>query len=153
MPSTTKKKTSSKTIIKTKCHPIPVMQRTGNVLIFLSFLAFLCSATLTASAQSDVKVTASVSETQVFQGERINFNIVVSGNNFRNVTRPQIPDEFPGFRLLSPQPSTSTSYSIVNGVASRSYSYGYTLVADTPGNYTFPAVAVDVDGNTFSTNP
>src|SRR5690606_3605765 len=90
---------------------------------------------------------------QVFQGERINFNIVVSGNNFRNVTRPQIPDEFPGFRLLSPQPSTSTSYSIVNGVASRSYSYGYTLVADTPGNYTFPAVAVDVDGNTFSTNP
>ena len=129
------------------------MQRTGKVLIFLSILALFCSPATIGFAQSDVEVSATVTETQVFQGERINFNIVVSGNNFRNVGRPQIPSEFPGFTLISPQPSTSTSYSIVNGVASRSYSYGYTLSANTPGNYTLPPVTIDIDGTPFRTNP
>ena len=129
------------------------MRRTGNVLIFLSFLTLFCFVAKNAHAQSDVEVSATVTETQVFQGERINFNIVVSGNNFRNVGRPQIPTTFPGFTLLSLQPSTSTSYSIVNGVASRSYSYGYTLSAETPGNYTLPAVVIDIDGVPFETNP
>lgn len=129
------------------------MRRTGNVLILLSFLALFCTPAINVQAQSDVEVSATVTETQVFQGERINFNIVVSGNNFRNVGRPQLPSEFPGFTLLSPQPSTSTSYSIVNGVASRSYSYGYTLSANTPGNYTLPSVTIDINGTLFRTNP
>ncbi|HAC16034.1 MAG TPA: hypothetical protein DCE78_08845, partial [Bacteroidetes bacterium] len=129
------------------------MRRTGNVLIFLSFLALFCTSAINAFAQSDVDVSATVTESQVFQGERINFNIVVSGNNFRNVGRPQLTSEFPGFTLLSPQPSTSTSYSIVNGVASRSYSYVYTLSANTPGNYTLPSVVIDIDGTPFRTNP
>ncbi len=114
-------------------------------------MLFSFSASL--HAQSGVQVTANVSETQVFQGERISFNVVVSGSDFRSVGRPVVPDQFPGFRLLSLQPSTSTNYSIVNGVASRSYSYVYALVAETPGNYTIPPVSIQVDGENYTTTP
>lgn len=125
------------------------MRKTGSFLILLMLLVLSSSA----QAQSGIQVTASVSETQVFQGERISFSVVISGSDFRNVGRPVVPDQFPGFRLLSLQPSTSTNYSIVNGVASRSYSYVYALVAETPGNYTFPAVSIQVDGENYTTAP
>lgn len=104
-------------------------------------------------AQGGLQVTSSVSESQVFLGERITFNVVVSGSTFRNVGRPQVPDRIPGFRNLSLQPSTSTNYSIVNGVASRSYTYSYSLVAETPGRHTIPAVTLVVDDQSFSTEP
>lgn len=105
-----------------------------------------------AQQGSDVVVTAAVSETQVFQGERIQYTVTISGNNFRNVGRPGITDNINGFRLLSLQPSTSTSYSIINGVASRSYTYTYTLVAESPGSYTIPPTPIDIDGANFTTN-
>lgn len=129
------------------------MSKTGNVfrhgLLFL--MVFLAAGSL--QAQTDVKVEATVTENQVFQGERINYNVVISGSNFRNVGRPQIPSSFPGFTLLSTSPSTSTSYSIINGAASRSYSFVYTLVANTPGSHTFAPSEIQIDGQTYTTEP
>jgi len=127
------------------------MLRTGSYRII--FTLFLVLVGNTVFAQDALRVTATVSESQVFQGERMSLNIVVTGNNFRNVGRPQIPDQVPGFRNLSLQPSTSTNYSIVNGVASRSYTYTYSLVAETPGRYTIPPVTLTVDDETFTTDP
>lgn len=127
------------------------IRRSASAVSAILWISLLLSTS--AQAQSGIQVTASVSETQVFQGERISFSVVISGSDFRNVGRPVVPDQFPGFRLLSLQPSTSTNYSIVNGVASRSYSYVYALVAETPGNYTFPAVSIQVDGENYTTAP
>jgi hypothetical protein len=129
------------------------MSKTGNVFRFGFMIGLFLLTAMSVYAQTDVKVDATVSETQVFQGERINFNVVISGSNFRNVGRPEIPTSFPGFTLLSTTPSTSTSYSIINGAASRSYSYVYTLVADTPGQHTFAPVQIQVDGQNYSTSP
>lgn len=127
------------------------MLRIGSFQSLITLILVLVSNTI--FAQGALRVTANVSESQVFQGERVSFNIVVSGNNFRNVGRPQIPDQIPGFRNLSLQPSTSTNYSIVNGVASRSYTYSYSLVAETPGRHTIPSVTLNVDDETFTTDP
>jgi hypothetical protein len=130
------------------------MSKTGNLLVVgLWLFVLLVTASTPLSAQNDVKVEATVTETQVFQGERINFNVVVSGSSFRNVGRPELPESIPGFRLLSSSPSTSTNFSIINGVANRSYSYVYTLLAETPGQYTIDPVQIQVDGESYSTNP
>jgi hypothetical protein len=127
------------------------MPKTGSYRILLT-LVFI-SLSIPLFAQGGLRVSATVSESQVFQGERVTFNVIVSGNNFRNVGRPQIPDRIPGFRNLSLQPSTSTNYSIVNGVASRSYTYSYSLVAETPGQHIIPSVTLTVDDETFTTEP
>jgi hypothetical protein len=129
------------------------MSKTGNVFRLGLFFVLALIAVEALYAQTDVKVEATVTENQVFQGERINYNVVVSGSNFRNVGRPQIPASFPGFTLISTSPSTSTSYSIVNGVASRSYSFVYTLVADTPGQHTFAPAQISIDGQDYTTDP
>lgn len=129
------------------------MSKTGNVFRFGLLIGLLFLTVMSLYAQTDVKVEATVTENQLFQGERINFNIVISGSNFRNVGRPEIPTSFPGFTLLSTTPSTSTSYSIINGAASRSYSYVYTLVADTPGQHTFAPVQIQIDGQNYTTSP
>lgn len=102
-------------------------------------------------AQPDVNVIATVSETTVYSGERISLSVEVSGD-FNNVSRPELP-EFPGFRLLSNNPSTSRSYSFVNGKTSSSYSYSYYLIAQDKGSYTIPPITVAIDGKDFTTKP
>ncbi len=129
------------------------MLKTGKIVLLASLFVGLFGFTNVIHAQSDITVTASVSETQVFSGERINLVIQVSGTTFRNVGRPELPSSIPGFRIVSLQPSTSTNYSIVNGVASRSYSYSYSMSAETSGTYVIPAIALTVDGESFQTAP
>lgn len=102
---------------------------------------------------NDIRVEASFSETQVFTGERVVLKIEIRGNDFRNVTRPEIPTSVPGLRSVSVQPSTSTQYSIINGVATRTYSFSYTYVAESAGTFQFPAVNLNVDGISYNTEP
>lgn len=104
-----------------------------------------------ATAQDDVKVTAGVNAATISRGDRIAFSIEINGSSFRNVTRPQLP-AIPGLLLQSAQPSTSTNYSFVNGVASRSYTLTYVYLADKAGSITIPSVPVTVDGAEYPTN-
>ncbi|MDX1617570.1 MAG: BatD family protein [Balneolaceae bacterium] len=98
-----------------------------------------------------VTVEATVSETKVFSGERISLRIEVSGD-FNNVSRPDLPD-FGGFRLLSNTPSTSRSFSFVNGETSTTYSYTSSLLASSTGSYTIPSISVVIDGTEYKTDP
>lgn len=103
-------------------------------------------------AQSaDINVVSTVSQTTVYTGERISLSVEVSGD-FNNVSRPTLP-EFTGFRLLSNNPSTSRSYSFVNGKTSSSYSYSYYLIAQDEGNFTIPSITVSIDGDEYNTDP
>lgn len=102
-------------------------------------------------AQSKVNVVATVSETTIYTGERVSLAVEVSGD-FNNVSRPELP-EFEGFRLLSNNPSTSRSYSFINGKTSSSYSYSYYLIAQDKGTYTIPSIAITIDGEEFATEP
>ena len=104
-----------------------------------------------SSASGDISVEATVSETTIYTGERISLSVKVSGN-FTDVSRPTLPD-FPGFRLLSSTPSTSRSYSYVNGQSSTSYSYSYYLVAQQEGRHTIPSITVSIDDQTYRTDP
>ncbi|NGP87437.1 BatD family protein [Fodinibius halophilus] len=120
-----------------------------SVIVFL--LPLLGLLPKQALAQSDVSVDASVSETTIYTGERVGFSIEISGS-FNNVSRPKLP-EFEGLRLLSNNPSTSRSYSFVNGKSSTTYTYSYYLVAQNKGQQRIPPATVTIDGEEYNTDP
>lgn len=124
-----------------------------------SFFCALCSVAALmgffsthAIAQSDVTVEATVSETTIYTGERIQLSIQISGD-FNDVSRPELPGFQDGFRLLSSTPSTSRSYRYVNGQSSTSYTYSYQLIAQQKGDHQIPAISVTIDGREYTTDP
>lgn len=126
------------------------MRKTGNASWLIGFLLVLCSWS-PAVGQSSLSVEATVSETNLFTGERIKLDITVSGD-FSEVNRPELP-AFQGLQLLSSTPSTSRSISYVNGVTQSSYTYSYYLAPRGEGRYQIPSVTVTVDGTEYQTEP
>jgi len=130
------------------------MKKTGKFSLRLIFLiaALASLVSFPGKAQTpNLDVSATVSETSVYTGERINLTIKVSGS-FSNVSRPELP-EFKGLRLLSNNPSTSRQFSIVNGKASTSYAYSYYLIAEEKGEVKIPEVTINIDGENYRTDP
>lgn len=121
------------------------MKAAGSFLIFLLWAGSLI-------AQETPRVEATVSESQVFEGERITLKIEVAGNSSGNISRPDMPP-IDGFRYLSAFPSTSTSYSMVNGVSSMSYSFTWQLEATRRGVHQIPPLSVTFEGETYETRP
>lgn len=122
------------------------MPKIGELILLL--LLILPTA---LAAQDDITVTTSASERSVREGDRFALNIEIKGSQFRNVARPTLPG-IPGLVLQSAQPSTSTNYSFVNGVASRTYTFTYVYQADRVGSLTIPTFSVTVDGRDYLTN-
>lgn len=128
------------------------MRKIGNTCyIRFLFLWVVLGFYSNASAQPSFSVEATVSETTVFSGERLQLNITISGD-FSEVNRPSLP-EFTGLQLLSNTPSTSRNVSYSNGVTRSSYTYSYTLSAQQTGKFTIPPVHISVDGSEYETDP
>jgi hypothetical protein len=104
----------------------------------------------TAAGQSSVSVDASVSQTTIYDGERISLSIEVSGN-FNNVSRPSLP-KFEGLRLLSSTPDIGRSYSYRNGQSSVTYSYTYQLIAQNKGTFQIPRISITIDNEQYATD-
>lgn len=130
------------------------MKRIGKPVSFITILILLLGFSFQkeAFAQSSVNLSASVSENKVFTGERITLSIEISGD-FNNVSRPGIPADIPGFRLLSNTPSTSRSFSFVNGESSTTYTYTYYLIAQSEGSHQIPKISVNIDDTEYTTQP
>lgn len=99
------------------------------------------------SFAQDIKLTATVSSSQVAVGEQ--FELTFSINE-----RPEsyrAPD-LSAFQVLM-GPNQSSSYSSVNGQTTTQMSLGYVLVAGKEGEYTIGAAAMDVDGKVYKSNP
>jgi hypothetical protein len=101
--------------------------------------------------QASPSVKATVSETTLFTGERLKLDVTINGD-FNKVERPNLP-QFPGFQLLSSNPSTSRSISYVNGVSKSSYTYSYYLSPQDVGTHQIPPVTIKVDDIQFRTQP
>lgn len=99
-----------------------------------------------------VTVNATVSETNPYKGERVVLTVEVSGDNFRSIDLPKLPT-LSGLQYLSVSPNTSQSFSIINGVTSRKYSYSYYLQTLDIGEFTVPPIIVVIDGKEYSTGP
>jgi hypothetical protein len=125
------------------------MIKTGKRLCFLTALVFSFALTISGFAQ-DITVSAALTETNIFAGEPVRLDVKVSGQSINSVRQPVIPS-VDGLRWLSNNTSTSQSFSYVNGRPAVSYTYGYSFIAQTPGEYTFPALSLTVNGDRYET--
>ena len=131
------------------------MTKIGNTsalnVIFILFMLSLGFTQRDAAAQ-DLELNATLSETKIFTGEQFTISIEVQSSGSHSMQLPELPD-FDGARVISPNPSRSTSISIVNGRTTRTTSYIYSLIATEKGTYQVPAIPVRIDGETMETNP
>jgi hypothetical protein len=121
-------------------------------LRFIALVVLLAIALTSPAMAQQVSVSATVSETNPYKGERIVLAVEISGDNFRSIELPKLPI-LSGLQYMSVSPNTSQSFSIINGVTSRKYSYSYYLQTLDVGDFTVPAIVVVIDGKEFSTNP
>lgn len=127
------------------------MIKTGKFIGFICCFVFLLAGMERALAQ-DISVSAVLSETNIFEGESVRLDVTISGQSLNSIDRPQMPP-VEGLRWLSGSTSQSTNYSYVNGRPSVAYTYGYSFIAQTKGEFTFPGLTIQVNGEQYSTNP
>ncbi len=97
---------------------------------------------------ADVSVVASVDRNHIAFGESVTLTIAVQGT--QGGTQPLIP-RVDG--LSFDGPSTQSSFSLDNGRMSQSMSFVYQVTPARPGEFTIPAIAVNVGGKDYSTEP
>lgn len=126
------------------------MRKIGSLfLYFFAILFFGFSAIANAQSPS---VDATLSETNIYSGERVSLEISISGTNMGNVPQPELP-EIDGLRWLRGSSSRGSKYTFSGGKPSVTYTFGYALIAQQPGEYTLPAIDVEVDGEQYQTDP
>lgn len=128
------------------------MRETGNLRSLLWLLILLLYPLHGSLQAQEITLEATVSENRIFLGEQFSLNVEVSGRSVRNVSLPQLP-EIPGVRVLSQNPSRSTSISIVNARTSTTTTYRYSLIATEAGSFTIPPVRIEIDGEIRETEP
>ncbi|MBD3617489.1 MAG: protein BatD [Gracilimonas sp.] len=127
------------------------MIKIGKLNRFFLLLIATFSCFFTGYAQ-DVQVNATLSETNIFSGEQVKLELNISGTSMGSVQQPELP-ELEGLRWLSGSTSRGTKYALINGKPSVTYTFGYLLIAQSPGNYTIPSIEISVEGETYFTDP
>jgi len=128
------------------------MPRIGNITLRATLFLFVVALFWAAPVAAQLNVTATVSETNPYKGERIILTIEVSGDNFRSIELPKLP-QLTGLQYLSTSPNTSQSFTVVNGRTSRKYSYSYYLQTLELGDFTIPGISISIDGTELVTEP
>lgn len=125
------------------------MKRIGNLrhLFFLLIVFFGLSGLLIAQ---DIQVSANLSETNIFSGEQVRLEVSVSGSAMGSVKQPDLP-QINGLRWLQGSTSRGTQYTIINGKPSVTYTFGYVLIAQTPGEYSLPPITITVEDENYQT--
>lgn len=129
----------------------PSMTKIGKLNLFWGLLVFCLGCFATAHAQ-DVEVSASLSETNIFSGEQVKIEITITGTSMGSVEQPELP-EIEGLRWLRGSTSRGTKYAVINGNPSVTYTFGYALIAQTPGSYTLPPIQLEINNKQYQTNP
>jgi hypothetical protein len=101
---------------------------------------------LAAPAHGQVRVSARVDRTTIAAGESVQLEVRISGGE-GDVDTSALTD----FKVHSR--STSTSVQIINGRMTRDVAYHFVLVHRRQGQLTIPALPVEVDGESYFTDP
>jgi hypothetical protein len=111
---------------------------------FCVIIGFLLAAT---RVFADVSVVASVDRNRISFGESVTLTVAVQGAHNGDPSIPKVDG------LTFNGPSTSTSFSFVNGQTSQSISYTYQVTPERTGEFIIPAIGVDVAGKSYLTVP
>jgi hypothetical protein len=121
----------------------------------LRFLTLACvvGSLLTSAgpalAQDDVTFTASVDRNTISTDDLLTLQLTLAGS-FRGVNQPQLPP-LDGFAVVGS--SQSSQFSIVNGKMSSQVVFTYRLQPTKVGALTIPAIAIQIGGQTYQTEP
>lgn len=102
----------------------------------------------TTRAFADVSVVATVDRSRISFGESMALTITVQGS--QSGAQPSLPN-VDGLNFNGP--STQTSVSIVNGQMSQTMSYVYQVTPTRTGEFTIPAIEVNIGGKSYVTTP
>ena len=100
---------------------------------------------LSGLAAHAAEVTASLSPESVPAGEGATLAIRIEGGRAQPPQLPAVPD------LIFNGPQTSHVRSLFNGTLSQNVTYTYAVGSMKPGDYTIPALTLQVDGVAFQT--
>ena len=108
----------------------------------LFFAACLCACTVKGAS-----FTASLDRDTMTLGETVTLSLAFDGSS------PQDAPAFdvPGLDISGP--NTTTSFTMVNGASSSTYTLAYILTPQRAGHFTIPAITADVGGQTLSSQP
>lgn len=127
------------------------MKKIGRRLSFFAVLVIQMLMLQSAWAQQ-VEVTAELTETNIYRGESVQVKVTISGRSIDSVEEPVLP-EVQGLRWLQGSTSRGSSYSLINGQPSVSYTYGFNFIAQETGSYTLQPIEVEVNGTVYKTQP
>ncbi|MAL18360.1 MAG: hypothetical protein CL670_02785 [Balneola sp.] len=126
------------------------MRKIGKLFsVFFLFIVLACTNSIQAQ---NITVSSSLSETNIYSGEQVSLQVVISGSSMGSVQQPALP-EIEGLRWLRGSTSRGQKYSLVNGNPTVTYTFGYSLIAQSPGEYTLPSIQVEIDGSEYRTQP
>ncbi|MGM0505584.1 MAG: BatD family protein [Bacteroidota bacterium] len=115
-------------------------------------LAFWFSLPVSVHAQSGFEVHAELSEQTVYEGERVQLDLILRGEEIGSTRLPKPPD-IEGLQYVNPTPSRSQRVSMINGETTTELRFSWVLIAGTVGESTVPAIDVEVDGETYHSRP
>ena len=128
------------------------MKKIGKSLSYLLLFILASIPSFTWAQNSPIQVQAKLSETNIFNGESVLLEFIISGRSLNSIDRPTVLD-VPGLRWISGSNRQGQSIQYVNGRPSVTYTYGYQFVATQVGNYTLPSFNITVNGEIYRTKP
>ena len=120
--------------------------------LFSAFLLLTTLACLNIAQAQNITVSSSLTETNIYSGEQVSLQVVISGSSMGSVQQPELP-EINGLRWLRGSTSRGQKYSLINGSPTVTYTFGFSLIAQNPGSYTVPSIEIEIDGEQYRTEP
>lgn len=119
---------------------------------FMMLQAFNIALQAQAADEDEITATASVNTNRLTVGDRFILSLELKGPRLNQVQRPELP-EIDGIRLLSNIPTTTSGLSVINGVATSTKGFRFTLEATKAGRIEIPAVQLASGGERYATQP
>lgn len=127
------------------------MIKTGKLSAFLIVCTLFLTIPFSVKSQ-EYSVQVTLSESNIFEGERVQLNVQINGASLGSVQRPTLPD-IEGIRALNNFVSQSQNFSNVNGRSTITSTFSYTFIADEEGSYSVPPISVTIAGERFESPP
>lgn len=128
-----------------------IARRAASMVVCALATVLLLAAAQVTRAEDGVVVTANVDARQIPLGETLSYTIEVRGAGMSGVT-PTPPTGLVNLQIAG-GPSTSTSFSFVNGAVSSSRSLTWYLAPQAVGKARIPALELKVGGKIYRTEP
>lgn len=132
---------------------IPHQIHSRLVACLMLFFLFVFEDAASAAAQStDAQARLNATSDRVFVGERFIVSVEITGTRLENVQRPEL-QAVDGLRVISSTPTRTSGFDVRDGQHISTIGFRFTFEAVREGEFTIPAVSLNMNGRIYQTNP